>query len=307
MNDRTLWRYLFGSMCALWLLVACGTPDTGSSAGPAPSPAPSNIAMEPTDITPSEAAPPMNNTPDGSKAAAIEGTTWQLVDYGPADAAVAALPGPPVTLTFEADGKLGGSAGCNSYFATYILDAQSFSATGIGSTEMACLDDQRMQQERDYLAALQSATALDRVGDTLTIAYAGGQLRFTLIEPEPAVSLEGTPWRLDAFLNGELARSTLTDTTITAEFNDGTVTGVAGCNQYSAPYTRTAETLVVNEIVTTRMACDAAIMAQEREFLNALRAVSSMNITGSRLELVHPAGSLVFLANDQDHNESRSQ
>lgn len=297
MKHRMFWIQLVGAVCALGLLAACGTPDTGAPGSQAPSPVAGSVAAEPTTIAADGVAPDAATTPGASESAALEGSAWRLVEYGPAATPIAVLAEPAVTLEFQADGNLGGSGGCNRYFATYTLDAHSFTTSGVGSTEMACLDPKQMEQEAAYLTALQSATGLQRAGDALTIHYAGGQLRFTLIVPAPPSALEGTLWQLDGLISGETASSTLAGTTTTAIFKDGTLSGSAGCNQYSARYTLAVNSLVVSEIITTKMACDAAIMRQEQEFLGALREVSSLNIEGSRLELVHPRGSLVFLAN----------
>ena len=289
MRYRSLWRRVSSGACVLWLLAACGVPATGSSANPSNPPA----------ATPGAAVTPPAITPDVSTDVGIEGTTWRLVAYGPMENPTAALPDPPVTATFEAGGKLAGSAGCNSYFATYKLDAQFFTTSDVGSTMMACLDDQRMQQESAYLTALQAVTALERSGDKLTIDYQGGQLQFTRVEPAAAEPLEGTVWQLDSFITGETARSTLEGTTSTAVFEAGKLSGMAGCNQFSADYSLTGEMLEVGEVVMTEMACDAAIMAQEQEFVNALQAASRLAIVGNELRLVHPGGTLVLRAGEQ--------
>jgi heat shock protein HslJ len=115
-----------------------------------------------------------------------------------------------------------------------------------------------------------------------------------------AAPLEGTVWQLETFITGETARSTLAGTTITAVFADGKVGGSAGCNQYSASYTLAGETLEVGEIITTKIACDAAIMAEEEEFLSALRQATSLAISGRQLEVAHPGGALVFRAGEEE-------
>ena len=151
MRDKRSWLRLAASTCVIWLLVACGG---APAAGPG-----ENVAAE------------------------LEGTEWRLAEYGPADAPVAARPEPPITIKFEADGRIGGSGGCNSYGGTYELDGQSLKLGQIQSTLMACADAAVTQQESVYLAALGSATTLQRSGDELTMGYDGGQLRFTRIQP----------------------------------------------------------------------------------------------------------------------------
>lgn len=276
MRYRAFWQRLASVACTVLLLAACGAPATGSTAS-----------------TPLETPPAATAEPPA--ATGLEDTVWQLVEYGPADAPVA--PSAEMTATFESGGKLNGSSGCNSYFATYTLDGQTFSASEVGSTEMACLDDNLMRQEAAYLAALVSATALRRTGDELMIDYDGGVLRFARQAPATA-PLEGTTWQLTSFVTGDTATSTVDGATVTAVFADGRITGSAGCNQYGAGYTLDGEALAIEPVVTTKIACDPAMMTQEQTFVNALGAANNLAIVGAELRLAYDGGLLVFSAGD---------
>lgn len=44
-------------------------------------------------------------------------TSWELVAYGPAEAPLAAEA--PGSISFEDNGRMGGSTGCNSFFGNY--------------------------------------------------------------------------------------------------------------------------------------------------------------------------------------------
>jgi heat shock protein HslJ len=115
--------------------------------------------------------------------AAVAGTSWTLVAYGPEDAPVALLPGTTVTLSFENEnGRLGGSAGCNHYGGDYQLRGDRFTVSEIFRTVMYCPDqeggDSKMVQEDQFLAALRSAHKLTVSGDDLHIFYDGGVLLF---------------------------------------------------------------------------------------------------------------------------------
>ncbi len=44
-------------------------------------------------------------------------TSWELVVYGPADAPIVAEA--PASISFENNGRMGGSTGCNSFFGNY--------------------------------------------------------------------------------------------------------------------------------------------------------------------------------------------
>ncbi len=155
------WLRLVGGVCAVWLLAACGAAPSGSTENP----------------TPETAA---TATPAGAE---LVGTAWRLVEYGPAEASVAAMTEPAVTATFETDGRFGGSGGCNSYGGTWTLDGQSLTLGEVVSTLMACADNAAMQQETAYFAALRSVTTSQVAGDELTLDYAGGRLRFARTQP----------------------------------------------------------------------------------------------------------------------------
>lgn len=66
----------------------------------------------------------------------------------------------------------------------------------------------------------------------------------------------------------------------------GRVSGRAGCNQFSAPYSlRAAGQLTIVEAVTTRMACPPPAMQFEADFLDKLQAVNNYKISGPVLEM----------------------
>jgi len=70
------------------------------------------------------------------------------------------------------------------------------------------------------------------------------------------------------------------------EKNQGRVSGRAGCNQFSAPFSmRGPGRLTIAEAVTTRMACQEAAMRFEADFLDKLRGVDHYTITGTILAL----------------------
>jgi heat shock protein HslJ len=68
------------------------------------------------------------------------------------------------------------------------------------------------------------------------------------------------------------------------------VSGRATCNQYAGTLQLGAGTLHVAEPVSTRMACESALMTQERRFLTALQAVRKWRRDGDHLLLLDEAG-----------------
>jgi heat shock protein HslJ len=97
---------------------------------------------------------------------------WQLVWHGDG---TAPLDGTHINLVFRGDGTLAGTAGCNSYFAEYVIDGDQLVIGGVGSTDMACLHpDGVMTQETDYLNVLGRVAAFTTTLTGLELLDADG-------------------------------------------------------------------------------------------------------------------------------------
>ncbi len=311
------WFYLATSLALFGILVSCGVPPTGSTSSTAPTTgseatvgnAPTtevvvtpDAAVTPeTSITPDTTATTETMSPDttataGGTSSAVDGTKWQLTEYG-AEGSMTNASG-EVTLVFGPGDTVGGNSGCNSYSGTYTLDGETFSVSNVASTMMACIDNDLMTQEGAFTGALTTATGLTIDGDTLTITYPDGMLRFTRQGAVAASPLEGTIWNLESFVTGTgdsaTASSVVAGSMITAEWANGSVHGNAGCNQYSANYTLGGETLEVGAVVATRMACEGPVMEQETTFINALDAATRLEIVNGNLVVTYPDGQLIF-------------
>jgi heat shock protein HslJ len=64
--------------------------------------------------------------------------------------------------------------------------------------------------------------------------------------------LEGTKWQLQALEGVSPAAQVI----ITADFNDGRVSGSSGCNSYGAAYTTKDGKLTLDSVAVTEMACE---------------------------------------------------
>jgi heat shock protein HslJ len=106
---------------------------------------------------------------------------------------------------------------------------------------------------------------------------------------EEAPSLEGPTWVLDGTIPG---------TEITAKFDNGQVTGSAGCNGYNGPYFTTPAAsggrLTISDLLPTMMVCEEAIMDQETRYLSVLMAASEYSIQDNELTIQYPGGRLVY-------------
>ncbi|MGB6681824.1 MAG: META domain-containing protein, partial [Candidatus Bathyarchaeia archaeon] len=119
-------------------------------------------------------------------AADIENIDWTLVSYGNQNNPTSVLPITPSDITASfSGGSITGSAGCNTYFGTYLSPGNALSITIDGSTMMMCNQPGVMNQESTFISALEAAQTYQLIGNKLKIAYAGGVLIFTTNQLPP--------------------------------------------------------------------------------------------------------------------------
>jgi heat shock protein HslJ len=111
-------------------------------------------------------------------------------------------------------------------------------------------------------------------------------------EAQPVSELDGTSWVFSGISVDGVAESTEIDAEITAVFQDGQLTGFAGCNEYFAGYETDGADLTFGPIGNTAMTCDEAQNEREIEFLTALDAVSDYHISDGTLELIAEDGNV---------------
>ena len=73
--------------------------------------------------------------------------------------------------------------------------------------------------------------------------------------------------------------------TMTFDYESSRVSGFSGCNQYSAPYVLTGDTLVFGAATSTKMFCLDADSV-ERAFLQAIPAIATWRVEDTLLTLV---------------------
>ena len=101
----------------------------------------------------------------------LSGTSWEATGYNNGKQAVTgALEGTTLTADFGKDGTLSGNSGCNTYSGGYKVNGDKITIGPLASTMMACSDPAGvMEQEAQYLAALQSAATYQIEGDVLQL------------------------------------------------------------------------------------------------------------------------------------------
>ncbi|MBJ6373139.1 META domain-containing protein [Sedimentitalea arenosa] len=94
--------------------------------------------------------------------------------------------------------------------------------------------------------------------------------------------LTGGSWRVEDINNAGVIDNSQTSLSFS---EDGTVSGRAGCNQYSGSYTREGDRLTFGPLAVTQRACLPALADQERKFLDAVSGpmTISFDATGAMI------------------------
>lgn len=221
----------------------------------------------------------------------IEGISWKLISYQnsatltPANSATS-------TLTMK-DGQANGNGGCNSFFGPYTINGSNISFGNLGSTLVACPFSVGVQ-EGNYLKALGNTSSFQSSGSTLTFYNNSGQP--TAVFEKQDTSIEGKDLKATGVNNQKEqagVQSIVIGTQITARFEDGKVSGIAGCNNYNAQYTIENNTIEIGPAASTRKLCSQpeGTMEQEANYLSALSKAKVIEISANQITLRDENGS----------------
>jgi heat shock protein HslJ len=115
-------------------------------------------------------------------------------------------------------------------------------------------------------------------------------------EEEEKVELEDHLWLLESIAS----QPQIPGTVLFAEFEEGNIAGLAGCNNYTGGYERGDSNLLVSELATTRKFCEEpeGVMDQEGNFLSLLQSVRTFKVEDRRVKMADESGAeiLVFQA-----------
>lgn len=229
------------------------------------------------------------------ESAKFEDIHWRLLEYrNESGEMTSVLDQTKVNVKFSG-GEMGGTAGCNRFFGSYVLGEANQLTLGseMGSTQMAC-EPEVMDQEQRYQALLGQVAAIDRVDDHLLLKDADSTTLLKFVATEPA-ALENTEWQAAGINNGKGGVvSTATTYLSMAMFAAGQLSGMGGCNQFTATYETEGDQITIGPAAATRMFCNEpeGIMDQEQQYLEALGRASTFSLTPEKLELRDEGGSL---------------
>jgi hypothetical protein len=115
----------------------------------------------------------------------LGGTRWQVRSYydpNSPSGLISVLGGTSLTVEFGRDGKLTGSAGCNTYVSTYVVQGSQLTVALPTATSKVCDQPQGiMEQETAFLAHLAAAGSFNLQGSRLSISNLSGQVVLDLI------------------------------------------------------------------------------------------------------------------------------
>jgi heat shock protein HslJ len=108
----------------------------------------------------------------------LAGTSWQVIGYNNGkQAVVSIIAGTEMDIQFGKDGTVSGKSGCNNYSGPYTVNGNQIKIGPLASTMMACSDPEGvMDQEQQYLAALETAATYQIEGNVLELRTSDGAL-----------------------------------------------------------------------------------------------------------------------------------
>lgn len=108
-------------------------------------------------------------------------------------------------------------------------------------------------------------------------------------------SLLHTNWRVTEINGSKVVFRPGQKLDVTLVFSmGGQFSGMTGCNYLNGSYALKMERMSFSSLTITRMACSPQLTAQEREYLGAIRKVSSYAISGNSLKLYSEDGRKVM-------------
>jgi heat shock protein HslJ len=260
-------RRLVLSCCVLVLVVtaaACGDDDDGSGSGTS------------------------TTTTTARAGNALEGTSWRLAD----PTALAADAGDAVATARFVKGTVSGTSGCNTYQGPYTVRGDRLTiGPDIATTAMAC-GPGPTALEAAYLDGLRRTATWAVEDDELRLADSDGNTLLTFEAAGGADEIAGG-WTVTGLYTGQAIESVREGATLTADFEDGSVTGNSGCNTYRATYEVDGTSIEIEPAISTMRACeDEALNTQEQQYLAALALARTFSVEGDQLTLTREDGGI---------------
>ncbi|MET0773297.1 MAG: META domain-containing protein [Candidatus Limnocylindrales bacterium] len=191
-----------------------------------------------------------------------------------------------IELAFSASGRVTGSGGCNELEASWTyLGGDRITMGGFSATRGTCTRD-AARVERLLVRRLILATTFTIDGSELSfLTTEGKRLEFRslgrtgseLVGDWALTAVDGAP-------AADLPRSTATFS------EDGTISGMAGCNQFHGRYTVDDTAIRVRRVLAGIGTCADHVMKQELGLLDGLESAGSWTVDGDTLTIAGARG-----------------
>ncbi len=245
--------------------------------------------------------------------ASLMGVEWVAIAYNNGRQAVTSpMLETEITVMFGADGQISGNASCNNFNGGFSIDGQNISVGELATTRMMC-PEEVMQQEFEFLAALQNATTFTQDGDLLSLFGEDGSRMMDLLPAEVVAAQAGdasvtspgmvaagdvanpdfllTNWLLAAYKGQPVS-----NIQAGIKFTSDQFSGNGGCNTFFGAYSRDGQNLTIEEnIGSTMMACPGPVMQFEQTLLNTLPQATSYQIENGLLNLLDANGNVLLV------------
>jgi heat shock protein HslJ len=112
------------------------------------------------------------------------------------------------------------------------------------------------------------------------------------------VGPEGESWLLESYGDAASPEAPPAGVEASAEFEDGQVTGSAGCNRYFGAYETDGSDITIGPVAATEMWCESpeGAMDLEQAFLAAISTAETFEVEDGELRIDYPGGVLAFTA-----------
>ena len=193
----------------------------------------------------------------GSGGDELRGRTFLSTDVDGRDL----VAGTELRISFNEDGTLSASAGCNQFVGELAIEDGALVVTNLGGTEMGC-DPERHAQDDWFTAVLSGRPSYD-VSDDGGLTLTAGDVSIDFLDREvadPDLPLIGTRWVVDTILEGSGPDGSASSVPEGAEAwvtfgADGKVSGHDGCNGFGGTYEERDQKVVITERVQTLIGC----------------------------------------------------
>lgn len=201
--------------------------------------------------------------------------------------------------------RFSGKGGCNNVSGAYSSTATNITFRQAISTRMACLDNDAMKRENDFLKTLSDKTFRYEIVDKVLNFYDTNNnlvMQFTEESNPPVASGNTREW---AFIGSrkwnviKLNDEVLSNAGIWLDFDTDKkrFNGKAGCNSIAGNYTTNNDEITFSRTISTRMACpDPAVMKRESAFIALLSdRTYRYDIADQTLNLYDKEGKIVIM------------